>query len=131
MINPLREVKTDKAPEAIGPYSQAIIAGDFMFLSGQIALDPATGEFVEGGVEEQTTQVIDNIEAVLAAEGAGLDKVARVDVFLTDMKDYAAINKVYASRFTAEQAPARGAVAVKELPRRALVELVGIAYLGK
>ena len=104
-------VQTDRAPAAIGPYSQAIRAGGFVFASGQILTDPATGEFVKGGVAEQTEQVLKNLAAVLEAAGTGLDKVVKTTVFLADMKEFAQMNEVYAKFFT-EAPPARATVAI-------------------
>ena len=119
-------VQTDHAPAAIGPYSQAIKAGGFVFASGQIPTDPATGEFVAGGVAEQTEQVLKNLAAVLEAAGSGLDKVVKTTVFLADMKDFGAMNEVYAKFFTSEP-PARSTVAAAGLPRGARVEIDAVA----
>lgn len=119
-------VQTDHAPAAIGPYSQAIKAGGFVFASGQIPTDPATGEFVAGGVAEQTEQVLKNLAAVLEASGSGLDKVVKTTVFLADMKDFGAMNEVYAKFFTSEP-PARSTVAAAGLPRGARVEIDAVA----
>lgn len=126
MIN---AVKTDKAPGAIGPYSQAIVANGFIFSSGQIPLDPATGEIVAGGVAEQTERVLKNIEAVLAAAGSSLDRVVKTSVFLADMGDFAAMNEVYA-RFFPGTAPARTTVQAARLPRDVRIEMDVVA-LGK
>lgn len=127
----VREViSTDKAPRAIGPYSQAVRVGDFVFASGQIPIDPATGEFVAGGVAEQTDQVLRNISAVLEAAGAGLDRVVKTTVFLADMNDFTAMNEVY-GRFFSEQPPARATVQAARLPRDARVEIDAIALIGE
>ncbi|GLI39671.1 RidA family protein [Geobacter hydrogenophilus] len=119
-------ISTDKAPKAIGPYSQAVKAGGLLFLSGQIPLDPATGEFVPGGIREQTDRVMDNIAAVLAEAGLGFDAVVKTTIFLTDLANFGVVNEVYGSRFSAEP-PARSTVEVKGLPRGALVEIEVLA----
>ena len=121
-------VQTERAPHAIGPYSQAVRAGDLIFASGQIPTDPATGEFVAGGVAEQTEQVLRNLSAVLEAAGAGLDQVVKTTVFLVDMTDFAAMNDVYA-RFFSKEPPARATVAAAGLPRNARVEIDAIAMM--
>lgn len=122
-------VKTEKAPQAIGPYSQAVRAGGFVFASGQIALDPGTGQMVEGGVAEQTEQVLRNLSAVLEAAGTALDRVVKTTVFLADMNDFAAMNEVY-GRYFKEDAPARATVEAARLPRDARVEIEVIAEAG-
>lgn len=119
-------VQTERAPQAIGPYSQAVRAGDFVFASGQIPTDPATGEFVAGGIAEQTEQVLRNLTAVLEAAGTGLERVVKTTVFLAEMSDFAAMNEVYA-RFFSSQPPARATVAAAGLPRNARVEIDAIA----
>jgi len=119
-------VSTEKAPKAIGPYSQAVKAGSFLFLSGQIPLDPVTGEFVAGGIKEQTERVMDNIAAVLAEAGLGFDAVVKTTIFLTDLANFGTVNEVYGSRFSAAP-PARSTVEVKGLPRGALVEIEVLA----
>jgi 2-iminobutanoate/2-iminopropanoate deaminase len=116
------------APKAIGPYSPAIRAGNLLFLSGQIPLDPATGSLVEGGIGAQTEQVMRNIAALLAAAGAGFQHVVRTTVFLTDMSEFAAMNAVYA-RFVVDPPPARATVQVARLPRDVRVEIDVIAVL--
>jgi 2-iminobutanoate/2-iminopropanoate deaminase len=121
-------VSTDQAPRAIGPYSQAIKAGDFVFVSGQIALDPATGTIVAGGVVEQTRRVLDNLAAVLAAAGTSFDRVVKTTVYLADMADFGAMNEVYAEYFPAP-APARATVQAAGLPRDVRVEIDVVAYL--
>jgi 2-iminobutanoate/2-iminopropanoate deaminase len=121
-------VKTDKAPGAIGPYSQAIKAGGFVFVSGQVAIDPQTGQFVAGGVAEQTEQVLKNLSAVLEAAGSSLNQVVKTSVFLADMKDFTAMNEVYGKFFTGEP-PARATVAAAGLPRDARVEIEVVALL--
>jgi 2-iminobutanoate/2-iminopropanoate deaminase len=119
-------IKTDNAPQAIGPYSQAVEANGFVFLSGQIPLDPETGEFVEGGIVEQTEQVLRNLRAVLEAAGSSLDLVVKTSVFLADMADFAAMNEVYGRYFTTKH-PARATVQAARLPRDARVEIEVIA----
>ena len=124
----MKTVQTEDAPKAIGPYSQATLAGDLVFCSGQIGLDPNTGEFVQGGVKEQTTQVFRNLKAVLQAAGVGLDAVTMVNVYLKSMKDFKDINDVYAEIF-GDHKPARATVGVSELPKNALVEISCVASL--
>ena len=119
-------VQTEGAPAAIGPYSQAIKANGFVFVSGQIPIDPATGQFVSGGIREQTEQVLKNVSAVLQASGSGLDQVVKTTVFLTDMNDFAAMNEVYGKFFT-DIPPARATVAAAGLPRDARVEIEAVA----
>ena len=125
-----RTVATEEAPKAIGPYSQAIVAGGFVFASGQIPLDPSTGEFVAGGVAEQTGQVLRNLSKVLEAAGTGLAGVVKTTVFLADMNDFAAMNEVYASFFP-DSPPARSTVQAAGLPRGARVEIDAIALAGQ
>jgi len=124
----LRPVSTEHAPQAIGPYSQAIVAGGFVFLSGQIALDPGTGKVVEGDVKAQTEQVLKNLAAVLDAAGTSFRNVVKTTVFLHDMADFAGMNEVYGSAFGAHR-PARSTVAAKALPRNVLVEIDLIAQV--
>ena len=125
-------VRTSQAPAAIGPYSQAVVVpmGDkkMIFCSGQIALDPATGNVIEGNVEDQTRQVLDNLAAVLAAAGAGLADVVKTTIFLSTMNDFAKLNGVYAARFPNDP-PARATVAAAGLPRNVLVEIDAIAVV--
>lgn len=125
----LKTVRTDGAPAAIGPYSQAIVSGGFVFTAGQIALDPATGELVGGGAAAETERVLENLSAVLAAAGTSLRSVVKTTVYLADLDDYAAVNEVY-GRYFAEPHPARSAVQVARLPRGARVEIDAIAHLG-
>jgi 2-iminobutanoate/2-iminopropanoate deaminase len=130
-VSALKEsIQTEHAPQAIGPYSQAIKAGGFLFASGQIPIDPRTGQFVEGGIAEQTEQVLKNLNAVLQAAGSGLDRVVKTTVFLADMNEFAAMNEVY-GRFFVEQPPARATVQAARLPRDARVEIEAIAMLGE
>jgi 2-iminobutanoate/2-iminopropanoate deaminase len=121
-----RIVRSDKAPAAIGPYSQALVANGFVFTAGQIALDPATGQIVAGGVAEQTEQVLNNLTAVLEAAGTSWTNVVKTTVFLKDMRDFPHVNEVYA-RMVGEARPARSTVAVAGLPRDVLVEIEAIA----
>ena len=126
MAGELKVVQTDRAPKAIGPYSQAIVSGDLIFCAGQVALDPKSGELVSGDIREQTRRVIDNLAAVLAAAGSGLDRVTKTTVFLTDFAEFAAMNEVYAERFGAHR-PARSTVQISTLPRGARIEVECIA----
>ncbi|MCZ7557050.1 MAG: RidA family protein [Bacteroidia bacterium] len=119
-------VHTDKAPKAIGPYSQANIAGSLIFVSGQLGFDPATGEFVAGGVREQTHQVLKNMTAILEAAGASLADVTACTVYLKDMNDFVAMNEVYAQYFS-ENPPSRAAIQVARLPKDGIVEISCIA----
>ena len=119
-------ISTPKAPAAIGPYSQAIRVGKLVFTSGQIPIDPATGVFVEGGIKEQTRQSLSNVQAILEEAGLSMSHVIKTTVFLADMNDFADMNAVYAEFFS-EPYPARSAVAVKTLPKGALVEIEVIA----
>ena len=119
-------INTDQAPAAIGPYSQAIEKGNMLFASGQLGIDPATGEFVEGGVKEQTIQVFKNINAVISEAGYTMGNIVKTTVFLADMADFATVNEVYASQFEGTF-PARSAIAVKTLPKNGLVEIEVIA----
>lgn len=121
-------VSTPDAPQAIGPYSQAIRAGQFLFLSGQIPLDPVSGEVVTGDVRAQTRRVLDNISGVLAAAGVSMDAVVKTTVFLIDLADFTAMNEVYATAFE-EPAPARSTVQVSRLPRDVRVEIEVVALL--
>lgn len=122
-------VATDKAPKAIGPYSQAVKAGNLVFVSGQIPLDPATGEFVPGDVQAQTHRVMQNLSAILEAAGSSMDQVIRCTVYLADMNDFAAMNEVYGSYFS-EPAPARATIQAVRLPKDARVEVDVIASVG-
>ena len=122
-------VATAGAPQAIGPYSQATIFGDLVFTAGQIALDPASMEVIDGGIAEQTDQVLANLEAVLTEAGSGFARVLKTTVFLRDMADFAAMNEVYARRFGGHR-PARSTVAAAGLPRSVLVEIECIAIRG-
>lgn len=121
-------ISTSEAPQAIGPYSQAVRVGNLVFLSGQIPIDPSTGNFVEGGIAEQTEQALKNISAVLLAAGTSLENVVKTTVFLADMNDFAAMNEVY-GRFFNENPPARATVEAARLPRDARVEIEAIAEI--
>jgi 2-iminobutanoate/2-iminopropanoate deaminase len=121
-------IKTDKAPKAIGPYSVGIQGGHFVFTSGQIGLDPSTGNMVEGGIESQTRRVLMNLENVLEAAGSGLINVVKVTVFLQDLGDFGKMNEVYSNFFT-ENPPARSTVQVAGLPRGAAVEIEVVAIV--
>jgi len=120
-------ISTKNAPAAIGPYSQAVQVGDLVFLSGQLGVNPETGDFAQGGVEAQTRQAFENIKAVLAEAGLTMDNVVKTTVFLQDMNDFAAMNGVYATYFTEGSYPARSAVQVAKLPKGGLVEIESIA----
>ena len=119
-------VQTEQAPKAIGPYSQAIKANGFVFASGQIPIIPETGEFVAGGIKEQTEQVIKNLSRVLEAAGSGLDRVVKTTVFLADMEEFVAMNEIY-GRYFSDKPPARATVEAAGLPRGARVEIEAIA----
>lgn len=121
----MKKIATEKAPGAIGPYSQAVIAGGFLFTSGQIALNPATGEIAGGTIEVQAKQVCENLGALLHEAGLSFDQVIKTTCFLTDMEDFAAFNEIYGSYFTSK--PARSCVAVKTLPKNVLCEVELIA----
>ena len=122
-------VLTDKAPQPIGPYSQAVVANGFIFTAGQVPLDPATGKIVEGGIEAQTKRALENLKAVLKAGGSGLERVVKVTVFLKDMNDFAAVNRVYTEYF-GESKPARSAVQVARLPLDSMVEIEAVALVS-
>jgi len=123
-------ISTDAAPRAIGPYSQAMRAGGFLFLSGQIALDPRTEQLVGGDIKQQTRRVLENVKALLQAAGSSLNRVVKCTVFLADMNDFGAMNEEYGSFFQ-EEPPARTTVAASRLPRGALVEIDVIALAGE
>ena len=128
---PMKKViATSNAPSAIGPYSQAIAAGDFLYVSGQIPIDPATGNIVEGGIQAQSRQSLTNVKAILEEAGLTMDAVLKTTVFLSDMNNFAAMNEVYATFFTGD-CPARAAFAVADLPKGALVEIEAVVYTGK
>lgn len=121
-------VSTKNAPQAIGPYSQAVVVNNMVYTSGQIALDPATGEMVKGGVEEQTRQVMENLKAVLTEAGSSFDKTIKMNIYLKDMNDFAKVNEIYGG-FLNEPYPARATVEVSRLPKDALVEIDAVALV--
>lgn len=125
----MKTIHTNNAPAAIGPYSQAIEVNGFIFASGQIPIDPSTGNFVEGGIKEQTKQAITNAKNILKETGTDLAHVVKTTVYLANMADFAAMNEIYATFFQ-QPFPARSAVAVKDLPKGALVEVEVLAYKG-
>lgn len=125
----MKQISTQNAPAAIGPYSQAIEVNGFVYASGQLPIDPVTGAFPEGGVKEQTRQSILNVKAILEEAGLALSNVVKTTVYLADMGDFAAMNEVY-SQFFAQPFPARSAIAVKALPKGALVEVEVVAARG-
>ena len=129
MAAPLERVSTTEAPAAIGPYSQAIRAGGFLFASGQIPLDPTTGTVTEGGITAQTHQVLQNLGAVLKAAGISYDRVVKTTVYLSDMANFPAVNEIYATYFPAP-APARATIQAAALPRNVLIEIDLIAFIG-
>lgn len=123
-----KEIATNKAPAAIGPYSQAVLIGNTLYTSGQIPIDPATGALVQGGIKEQGTRVFENLKAVLEQARTDFSKVVKVNVFITDLNDFAALNELYATYFE-KPYPARSCVQVSGLPKGALVEIEMIAVL--
>lgn len=123
-------VVTDAAPAAVGPYSQAIRAGDFVYTAGQLGLDPASGELVGGGVAAEAERALANLEAILEAAGSGLDRLVKVTVFLADIADWPAVNEAYARRVP-QPYPARSAFAVRDLPKGARVEIEAVALAGR
>lgn len=125
----LEQITTDRAPAAIGPYSQGVRAGALVFFSGQIPLDPASGQLVAGGIAAQTERVMTNMEAALAAAGLGFEAVVKTTIYLTDLGDFATVNEIYGRRFGAIP-PARATVQVAALPRGAAVEIEWVAYAG-
>lgn len=125
----MKQISTQNAPAAIGPYSQAIEVNGFVYASGQLPIDPATGAFPEGGVKEQTRQSLLNVKSILEEAGLALSNVVKTSVYLADMGDFAAMNEVY-SQFFAQPFPARSAIAVKALPKGALVEVEVVAARG-
>ena len=123
----MKKISTDKAPTAIGPYSQAIEANGFVFVSGQIPIDPANGQIVEDDIQIQTRRVLDNIGAILNKAGCNFSNVVKAEVFLSDINDFAVVNEIYAEYFTAEPQPARQAVEVANLPKLVKIEISCIA----
>jgi 2-iminobutanoate/2-iminopropanoate deaminase len=128
-MSDITPVATDRAPGAIGPYSQAVVADGWAFCSGQIPIDPVTGELVKGDIAAQTDQVLKNLAAVLEAAGGSLDRVVKTTVFLADMGDFAGMNEVYARHF-GDHRPARAAVAVRTLPKNVDVEIEAVAKIS-
>jgi len=126
----LTKIETAKAPAALGPYSQAIKAGDFLYCSGQVPLVAETGELVEGGIVEQTRQSLENLKNVLSAAGVDFNTVVKTTIYLTDLDNFAVVNETYAG-FCGEIAPARATVEISALPKGALVEIDAVAYLGE
>jgi len=124
-----QQIATDRAPQAIGPYSQAVRLGEWVFFSGQIPLDPARGEIVAGGIGPQAEQVMENMAAVLAAAGLGFDDIVKTTIYLTDLADFATVNEIYGRRFAAVP-PARATVQVGALPKGAEIEIEWIAFGG-
>ncbi|MDD2500870.1 MAG: RidA family protein [Geobacter sp.] len=124
----MQSIATDKAPAAIGPYSQAVVAGGLLFCSGQIPLDPVSGELVAGTVEQETERVMENLRGLLEAAGTDFNHLVKTTIYLTDMSDFAAVNQVYGRYFSATM-PARATVAVAALPRGARVEIEAVAEL--
>lgn len=126
----MKKIETSEAPKAVGPYSQALVVGDFVYCSGQIGIDPKTGELV-GGIKDQTKRVLDSLQAVLAAAGSGLDLIVKTEVYLKNMQDYAVMNEIYGEYFSGDVGgsplPARVTVGVAELPKNALVEISCVA----
>ena len=122
-------ISTEQAPAAVGPYSQAVRAGDLLFVSGQLGIDPGTGKLVDGGVEKQTEQALRNVASIIEAAGADLGSVVKATVFLQNMSDFAVMNGVY-SRFFESEPPARAAFEVAQLPLGGLVEIEAIVHLG-
>ncbi len=129
MANERTVINTDTAPAAIGPYSQAIVAGGFVFCSGQVPFDPQSGQVVEGDIATQTRRVLDNLQAVLVAAGSSFEHVVKTTIFLQDMNDFQAVNAIYSEYFGAEP-PARSTVEVARLPRDVRVEIEAIALKG-
>ena len=125
----MKIVKTDRAPAAVGPYSQAVITGNLVFCAGQIPLDPASGNVVPGGIEEQTRRVCENIKGVLAGAGTSIEKVVKASVFLKDMNDFAGMNKIYSEYFKANF-PARSTLQVARIPKDCLVEIEVVAEIA-
>ena len=129
MATSIRVVLSKDAPAPVGPYSQAIIAGDFVFAAGQIPLDPATGKLVEGDIAVQAERVVQNIRAVLAAAGTSLDQVVKSTVFLVDLADFPRMNEVYARHFTSDPKPARSTIQVAKLPAGSSIEIEVVAAI--
>jgi 2-iminobutanoate/2-iminopropanoate deaminase len=127
-MSKILKTKTPLLPKAVGPYSLVVVAGDLIFCSGQIAVNPADNKLITGGIREQTKQVLENLQAVLAEAGADLSRVVKTEVFLANMADYALMNEIYAKYFTTKPLPARVTVGVARLPKDALLEISCVAY---
>jgi 2-iminobutanoate/2-iminopropanoate deaminase len=127
-MSKITKVEVEKAPRVIGPYSQGVIAQNFIFCSGQIALDPKSGEIVKGGIIEQTKQVIENLKAILIGAGADLSDVIKTEIYLVNISDFLLVNKIYSQYFISQPLPARVTVEVSKLPKDSLVEISCIAY---
>lgn len=123
------EIKTEKAPKAVGPYSQAVVCDNLIFCAGQIGINPETGNLVEGGIEEQTQQVLENLTAVLEAGGSRIENVLRTEIFIANMDDYTKVNDIYGLTFKDAPKPARATVEVSKLPKGALIEISCIAHI--
>jgi|SRR6267154_1546217 len=130
MKNKMRSVETENAPKAIGPYSQAVVAGAYLFISGQLPIDPKLGKITTSAIGEQTKQVLDNLEAILAAESLSFEDVVKTEVFLKDMQDFPEMNAIYAERFSHAVKPARVTVQVAKLPMDARIEISCTAFRG-
>lgn len=128
MKNEVRFVETENAPKAIGPYSQAVVAGSYLFVSGQIPINPKVGKITTSTIEEQTKQVLDNLEAILAVEGLSVKDVVKTEVFLKDLQHFPEMNAIYAERFNHAVKPARVTIQVTKLPLDALIEISCIAF---
>ncbi len=126
----LEKIDTDKAPKALGPYSQAVKSGDFLFISGQLPIDPATGKLIEGDIQAMAKRIIQNIEAILKSAGTSLENVVRTDVFMTDLKQFGAMNEEYARAFKGPVPPARQTIQVAALPLGASLEISCIAKIS-
>jgi 2-iminobutanoate/2-iminopropanoate deaminase len=126
----IQNINTDQAPAAIGPYSQAVVAGDMLYVSGQIPLDPKSGEVVSGGISAQTKQVLTNLKAVVEAAESGMDKIVKVTIYITDMSQFSVVNEIYGTYFSAPF-PARACVEVSKLPKGVDVEMDAIAQLNR
>ena len=124
----MKIIETDRAPAAIGPYSQAVVAGGILYVSGQIPLDPATGEIVEGGLVAQTNRVMENLKAVVEAAGGEVGSIVKVTIYLTDMQQFATVNEIYGTYFSAPY-PARACVEVSALPKGVEIEMDAVAHL--
>lgn len=130
-MNKLKEIKTQKVPVAIGPYSQAVVAGNFIFCSGQIGLKPKTNSLVKDGIEKETRQILKNIGNILKAAGCNFKDVVRVDMFLINIDDFTKVNEIYATFFQSDPKPARQTIEVSKLPKGASIEISCLAYLEK